>query len=586
MTFRRQRRSRSLMEGKYGSMLLGGTLAMAMLSVVLISDCIISGIMLGADAVVGVTLVTPIFNFSSFFGSLVSLGVPILYNAEMGQFRKREAERVFGMGIVLSVGMGAALFILMTLFGEAYLRMSHPSAAELAQALRYLRWMRFSILLLPLQLYLAGMVYADGDETVSTIANVTQSLGNVAASLILSRCLGIAGVALGSFLFYAISLGILSLHFLRKSNSLRCRLYFSLEMLIKTVRYSAIYSCEYLFNGLLLFVLSALVGARFGMGYLVLVSAVNLCRVVQVVFEGVGQAISPIVSVYLGENCLTGVRNTYALAEKTVWWESAAITAVLLLLAPLTPVLLGITDPAMAALSIRGLRILALSSFAVGILYLFTAYYMLVDKILLGFVIGAFRDFLLPVLLAALLSVWLGVDGFFLGLTLAPVVTWLVTVALLRMRYGEDAPLLLKERETGAEALLYSLTVSPSAITDTRDSIGEALQKRGCSDRTVNLVMLLFEEMFMLIREKNPGSEIRGECALILEGESVNMIVRDTGVKFDLSDADMAVSSLSSYLVSTIAERVTSQKQHLVTMSFNRNVFELKGERSPQFPKP
>ena len=560
-------------------MLLGGTLAMAMLSVVLISDSIISGIILGADAVVGVTLVTPICSLSTFLGSLVSLGVPVLYNTDMGEIHRRDAERAFGMGIALSAGMGAALFLLMSLFGETYLRLCQPSAAELEQALRYLHWMRFSMLVLPFQMLLMGMVFADGDETVSTASSMIQSIGNVAASLVLSRFMGIEGVALGTLLFYAVSLGILSVHFLRKSNSLRFRLYFSFAMLKEMVRYSVIYSSEYLFNGLLLAALSALVSIRFGAEYLILVSVVNLCRVVQVVFEGVGQAISPIVSVYLGENCLPGVRSIYTLAKKTTGREGAAITVLLLALAPLTPALLGITDPALATLAIRGLRILSLSSFAVGILYLLTAYYMLLEKTLLGFLIGAFRDFLLAVPLTALMSAGFGGYGFFIGMALTPLVTALITVAFLRIRYGGDAPLLLGEREAGAEALLYSLTVEPSAITDTRDSIGAELEKRGYDARMVNRVMLLFEEMFMLVREKNPDTEIQGECVLQLEeGEVIRMIARDTGVQFDPSDADMAISSLDSYMISTIVQRVSSYKKHLVTMSFNRNVFELKDE--------
>ena len=69
------------MVGKDYVMLLGGTLSMAILSIVLISDSIISGIMLGSDAVVGVMLVSPICSLASFLGSLTSLGVPILYSA-------------------------------------------------------------------------------------------------------------------------------------------------------------------------------------------------------------------------------------------------------------------------------------------------------------------------------------------------------------------------------------------------------------------------------------------------------------------------------------------------------------------------
>ena len=582
---RRQHRSRALMTGKYNSMLLGSTLSMAVTSLVLISDSIISGLMLGSDAVVGVTLVVPICSIATFFASLTALGVPILYNAEMGQFRKQDADRVFGMGIALSAGMGAALFVLTSLFGDVYLKMSRPSAAVLDQALRYLHLIRFTMLLQPLQMLLNGMVYVDGDETVSSISSITQGIGNVAASLILSRFMGIRGVALGTLLFYGVSLGILSTHFLKKSNSLRASPFFSLETLKKMVRYSIVYSSEYLFNGLLLLSLSSFVRAYFGTEYLILVSAVNLCRVFQVLFEGVGTAISPIVSVYLGENCFSGVRNIYAAAERTTRWESVAIAAALLLSAPLAPVLLGISDPELAALSIRGMRILSLSSYSVGMLYLSTAYYMLLEKTLLAFQIGGVRDFALAVPLTAIMSMCLGLNGFFVGMALAPLVTHLITEGLMRRRYGQDAPLLLEQLETGREALLYNLTASPSAVADTRDSIGKALEKRAYDPKTVNRVMLLFEEMFTLIREKNPGEEVQGECALMLEDELIRMIIRDTGVQFDPSDANMDVSSLNSYVISTVAERVTSCKKHLMTMSFNRNMFEVAGTRVLSTPQ-
>jgi Na+-driven multidrug efflux pump len=572
------------MIGKYNSMLLGSTLAMMVTSIVLISDSIISGLMLGSDAVVGVTLVVPICSLATFFASLTALGAPLLYNAEMGQFHKRDADRVFGMGLILSVGMGVVLFVLMSLFGAAYLKMSRPSAAVLDQALRYLHLMRFTMLLLPLQMLINSMVYVDGDETVSTVSSITQGIGNVAASLILSRFMGIEGVALGTILFYAVSLGILSVHFLKKSNSLRPRLFFSLKALINMVRYSAFYSGEYLFNSLLLLALSAFVGKYFGAEYLILVSVVNLCRVFQVLFEGVGTAISPIVSVYLGENCFTGVRNIYTVAERTARWESVAITAALLVFAPLTPVLLGISDPTLAALSIRGMRILCLSSYSVGMMYLSSAYYMLLNKTLPALQIVAAWNLVVSVPLTVVMSIWLGLNGFFIGMALAPLATHLVSIFFIHRHFGEDAPLLLKGLETGKEALLYDLTVSPSEITQTRDNIGKALEKRGYDRKTVNRVMLLFEEMFLLICEKNPGDEVQGECALILEDEAIRIIVRDTGVQFDLSDADMEVTSLNSYVISTVAERVTSCKQHLMTMSFNRNMFEVSGTRVPDPP--
>ena len=81
---------------KFYTMLLGGTLTMIVVSVLLMSDSIIAGAFLGSDAVAGITLVTPLYALSAFFGSVFSLGVPILYSSEMGKFRKQDANRIFG----------------------------------------------------------------------------------------------------------------------------------------------------------------------------------------------------------------------------------------------------------------------------------------------------------------------------------------------------------------------------------------------------------------------------------------------------------------------------------------------------------
>ncbi len=83
---------------------------------------------------------------------------------------------------------------------------------------------------------------------------------------------------------------------------------------------------------------------------------------------------------------------------------------------------------------------------------------------------------------------------------------------------------------------------------------------------------LVFEELFMLIYEKNPGRSRQAECAVLIEGGRIRMISRDTGCKVDLSDPDMEIDSLRSYVISSVTNQISSQKNHLVTMSFNRNM--------------
>ena len=220
-----------------------------------------------------------------------------------------------------------------------------------------------------------------------------------------------------------------------------------------------------------------------------------------------------------------------------------------------------------------------MGSVFVSLLYLSTSYYLLLDKILLGLIVSALRDVLAAGPLCVALGMAFGVYGFFAGFAIAPLVAGLISMSLLRIRYRSDAPLLLHQREKGKEALLFSLTVEPKEIIDTRDQIGVALSGRGFDKRTVNRVMLLFEELFMLIHEKNQETRILAECAFLLEKDMIRIIARDTGVQLDLSDSDMAISSLRSYIISSVADSVCSRKQHLVTMSFNRNMFELQGSR-------
>lgn len=187
-------------------MLTGGTLIMMVMSILLMADSFVAGAVIGSDAVAGITLVTPLYSLAIFFASVISIGIPFLYSTEMGKFNKTRADQAFGFGILMSFVAGIVLFILTSFFGDVYLRSYSPSQQVLDCASEYLYWMRFTILVMPIQMLVGDMVYSDGDETISNIANVVQGLGNIVFSVILCRVMGIRGIGLASFLFYVISL--------------------------------------------------------------------------------------------------------------------------------------------------------------------------------------------------------------------------------------------------------------------------------------------------------------------------------------------------------------------------------------------
>lgn len=575
----------TLMSKKFRTMLLSGTLTMMVVSILLMSDQLIAGFLIGSKAVAGITLVTPIISLSAFFGSVISLGVPILYSTEMGKFNKEKADKVFGLGLFMSIVVGVAMFLTISLFGEAYLKSSSPSDEILEQAIGYLKWMRFTVLIMPIQMFMAASVYHDGDETISMIADVVQGLGNIIFSIVLCRLIGIPGIGLSSFLFNALSLIVLMTHFLKKSNSMRLNLCFSFGLLKDAVRYSIIDSSSYLFLAIFTSVMNFYMTSHFGAEYLVIVSALTLSREFQMLFDGIGGAVSPIFSVYVGENNREGIRLIYSLAQKTAIIEGIIVTIALMLFAPFVPHVLNVTDPVIAQWMITCLRITTLGNVFVSLLYLLTSYYLIVERIILGTVACAMRDVAFSVLLVFVFGGIAGMYGMFFGLAAAPALAYGALLLYITLRYGrKDCPLLLSTLPGSEDTYLFNLVTEPEDIIRTQRKAEEILMERGLDSKTFIRAALLIEEMYMFIRKMNDNKAVLAECSVTIKPDGVLIISKDEGVYFDMADEKMSTASLSAYTVSLYLQNDHFRNRHLTAMGFNRSACFVKSGEEKHLP--
>ena len=567
---------KSFISSKYLSMLCSGTVLMVLTAVMGIADTLIAGIRLGEDAVAGICLVLPVYSLASFFAVSFSYGVPILYAGKIGAFRKEEADRCFGVGLTVATLIGLAMFAAVLLGGDAFLR-SYRSGGQVYQSAReYLSWMKYAVLLLPLNELLDGMIFADGDEKISLAANLTQGLVKVVLSVVLCRKLGAKGLAMASFIGFAVSIGISALHFFSPGNTLRLNLAFSPSVLRDVMKFGIVDASTYLFVSLFTVAVNFFVMRRFGPDMLILVSVISLLKEAQILFEGIGEAITPMIGIYLGEETCPGVRKVWKLAQWTLWIESLFSTALLLAGAPLVVGLLDIRDPAAAEAAVWGLRVMSLTLVFTCRLFLDSSYFILVDRIPLGVFDSFLRDLFPALPLAVLGGLIGGVRGMFIGLAAAPPLGYLVSVLYVRRRYGrENYPLFLSDIERRKKVRLYEFRVVPDQVMKMRDQLGEALRENGCPDRQVNRAMLLFEELFMLIYECNPGKKVLAECAAEI-GDPVRLTTKDNGRIIDLTDTDRDVSSLRSYTLSSLLEAHTTRRVHFLALSYNHNVLEIK----------
>ena len=75
--------SKTFLSKKFLSLLVSGTVYMIVVPILLLSDSVIAGLVLGETSVTGISLVTPAYSLAAFFGGILSIGVPILYNRAM-----------------------------------------------------------------------------------------------------------------------------------------------------------------------------------------------------------------------------------------------------------------------------------------------------------------------------------------------------------------------------------------------------------------------------------------------------------------------------------------------------------------------
>jgi hypothetical protein len=238
---------------------------------------------------------------------------------------------------------------------------------------------------------------------------------------------------------------------------------------------------------------------------------------------------------------------------------------------------LNVTDPGLFGWVVACIRITALGSVFISLLYLLTSYYLVIEKIALGVLACALRDVVLSTGLALLLGKIIGLYGMFIGLAVSPAIAYGLLLLFLRLRYGkEDGPLILSEVKGTDDSYLFPLLVDVEQVMEVQREVEDLLREHDVNEKTVVRAMLLIEEMYTVISQMNKDKPVLAECTVILRPDGVQIISKDDGVSFDLADEDISTISLSAYTMASFLEQRDFGNRHLTTMSFNRSSFFIK----------
>ena len=538
-------------EKKFRSMLISGTFTKAVMYLMLLSDSIIAGQFIGPSGVAGINAITPVTAILTFFGDLGSTGVGIVFTREVGAMKKDRANEIYSQGLIISIGMGLLSALLILVMQNTYFAVSGITGEILELALEYYRLVPINAFLTIVIFYLEQMVYSDGDELCNNICYGFQVGGNIIASVILARFLGMKGIILGSII--GNSLGILTCfwHYFRKENTLRFKWHLSFRDFLLTSRYSIVDSSVYICWGVMDYVMIGFVSSRFGNAAQVTLAVVVSLIEFSVVMDGVGMALQPLIGTYYGEKNHVLIKRIMKSGAAAAVVEGVAVTVLIWIFTKQFCSLFGIREEAALAPAITALRIVSLGFTFCSMVSLTTSYYMLVDRIAMATTFACLHNGVLYILLPILGGLAFGVNGLWAGFAASPVLTLIVAYTYVYLRFGKDHfPYLLKHMDS--EIVVLDETLTPENAAHLSDRVRDSLLAHGYRRTTANNAALFTEEIGLTILERNKKAKkpLLIELSLLFEKGSVLVIERDSGVLFDLTASDVRVGELSSFILS------------------------------------
>ena len=550
---------------KFKALLLAGSFTVLANYIVRLSDSVIAGSLLGADALAGVNLAGPFLSTISFLSGLISTGMATNYSLAMGRC-DRERARQFAMQGFWSVLIFGGMLALAGLFGRGlFLGFFGASPEVTAYAAGYLAWVWPMAVIEGLEMLLVALGYADGDAKVCSLGYAVIFIGNFVISVIgVKLGLGTAGCAIGSVVSGVLGVAVLSTHFLRRGNTFAPVRHFSIRDSWRIVAASFGDAAAFLCDGLLFLFLNKFVIVHYGSGFLPVVGVATSLWGFLEFFNGVGVAIQPIVTVYYGEGNMKSVRTVMNSAMRVAVVEGVAFMAFFGLFPELVVSLVGIEDAELARQSVTAIRCMCGGFVALAFAGLFNSYYMFVERPVLAGAVTVLCYLAMPVACVAFCSIPLGVVGVWLGVGLGPFAAIIVLAAIMIPIAGWRAFPLLLPRGRDAKTHVFNLR-----LTD-REIVATSRQVAGLEGVPMR-AGLMVEEVFMAVKDRAGGRTLLGEVTIDLN-DGVQMTLRDDGEIFDITDADQQISSLRTFLVASMMY-AQGDRLNLVTTGFNRNVF-------------
>lgn len=429
---------RDLLEGKvsrvYFRYLIPTILGMLSQSLYCLVDVMVIGVGVGSDGLTALNLVMPIYTIFTAVGLLLGIGGATTMSIYLGQGNTQRVPSVFTLSILCNLLLGIGITLSSTFFAAPFARLLGSSEELLPLVLEYLVPVSAASWAFILSSSLQIFVRNDHNPRLAMAAVVAGNVLNIILDFwfVFGLGWGVFGASLATAISPIVTTLLLCLHFFTSNNTLRLtRRFLNAGELIRILKNGSSAGLLELTSGFVIYLFNAVllrVGGTLSVAVYAIIS--NIAYVCKGIYNGIAQAMQPLVSVNCGAGNLARMQNARRLSQLAAAVFSIAATALCLFFPePIIAFFAG-DDRQLIAQSIPALQLYFASLLFTGANTMYLYYFQSSEKSGYATAICTARGIVLLVLGLMLLTPLLGVNGVWLTVLFAEGGTLLLSLGL------------------------------------------------------------------------------------------------------------------------------------------------------------
>ena len=516
-------------------------------------DGVVIGQCLGVDSMAAFGVVTPLLIVFSLAGTMVSSGARNRFTRFVGEGKLEEAQGVFSMSCVLSVGFATALMLVMLMFASpiaAFLGATGNAASLLPKARNYLIGIAVGLPAMNAMRILTAYMPLDNDRNLPVIASIVLTAVDIVLDLLVAFVLhgDTLEMGLATSLGYYCAAATLLTHFHKKNIILRFTVHhlpwqeagriLRQGLPVGFCRLGNTLRSTFMNRLLAMLATSAAIAA-----YSVHRQADSFLNPVTI---GMADTVAMLAGVLLGEEDRPMMKRLLLTSAQATMLLTLGVSALAWIIAPQFAGMYIKNDPEALRLSVRAVRCYAVGMPLYGLNLIYFNYFQGIGKSLLSSVSGFLSEAGFLMLSAWSLSHWLGADSVWVAFPVTQMLMLLYYAVVIAV---EDRRLDIRHKSLWDRILLlpnsfdvpedarmdWSITTMEE-VTELSREVWSFCERHGCDPRRRYLMSLSVEEMVGNVIQHGFSGDKRKhsvDVRILKKGEDYIVRIRDDCFYFD-----------------------------------------------------